>query len=60
MRTFHEVLEQLKQLDPDVLLELLDVSSEDLVERFQDLIEDRMEGLSYDLNQWFEESSEED
>lgn len=38
--TFEELKEKLKRLDEITLLELLDISSDDLVERFYDIIED--------------------
>ena len=37
--TFHELKERLKQIDEISLLEVLDISSEDLVDRFEDLID---------------------
>ena len=37
--TFTELLERLKKVDEISLLEILDISSEDLVDRFPDLIE---------------------
>jgi hypothetical protein len=59
MRTFEEVREQLKQLDEVLLLELLGASSEDLVERFQDIIEDNHDKLERELEQFFPEACEE-
>jgi hypothetical protein len=41
-----ELTEKLKQLDEQTLLDLLGVSSEDLVDRFEDIIEDKFERLS--------------
>lgn len=43
--TLTDLFEQLKQIDETSLLEVLDISSEDLVERFADLIEDRFDTL---------------
>lgn len=43
--TFVELKEKLKQLDEVTLMELLEISSEDLVERFADSIEDRYDSL---------------
>ena len=37
--TFTELLERLKKVDEISLLEILDISSEDLVDRFPDLIQ---------------------
>jgi hypothetical protein len=58
MRTLSDMIEQLKQLDEVSLLELLGLSSEDLVDRFADIIEDKQDRLNYELNQWFEEDSD--
>jgi hypothetical protein len=38
--TFEEIKERLKSLDELTLLELFDLTSEDLVEKFDDLIEE--------------------
>ena len=43
--TFTELREKLKQIDEISLLEILNISSEDLVERFSDVIEDKYEIL---------------
>ena len=40
-----DLKERLKRLDEVTLLEVLDISSEELVERFEDLIEDKYEQL---------------
>jgi|TARA_R110002167_G_scaffold543_6_gene2449 hypothetical protein len=47
--TIADISDRLKHLDEITLLEVLDISSEDLVERFQDLIEDRAEELEEEL-----------
>lgn len=41
--TFKEVLESLKQVDEVTLLEVLDISSEDIVDRFEDKVDERYE-----------------
>ncbi len=43
--TLVELKEKLKDLDEITLMELLEVSSEDLVERFIDIIDDKYETL---------------
>jgi hypothetical protein len=43
--TFEELKEKLKQVDEVTLLELLEIHSDDLVERFEDYIEDKQEQL---------------
>jgi hypothetical protein len=42
---FNELVERLKRLDEITLLELLELDSEQLVERFSDIIEDNYEKL---------------
>lgn len=44
--TLHELCEKLKQLDEISVLELLNISSEELIERFQDEIEERYDNLT--------------
>ncbi len=53
-RTLPEVLDLLKKLDELELIELLGVNSEDLVDRFSDLVEDNPEKFERELNQWFD------
>ena len=43
--TFEELKQQLKRLDEVTLLEVLDIASEDIVDRFQDIIEDKYDEL---------------
>lgn len=47
--TLEDIKEKLKQLDETTLLELLDISSDQIVDRFEDLIEDREEYFIKDL-----------
>jgi hypothetical protein len=54
--TFEELRDKLRQVDEISLLEILDISSEELVERFQDRIEDRIEELESD----FEDESDDE
>jgi hypothetical protein len=44
--TLHELCEKLKQLDEISVLELLNISSEELIARFQDEIEERYDNLT--------------
>ena len=44
-RTFQELCEDLKKFDETTLLELLDISSEELVNKFQDKIEENLDKL---------------
>ena len=43
--TLREILERLKSLDEVELLDILGINSEDIVERFIDVIEEKMESL---------------
>lgn len=43
--TFEELKEKLKRIDEVTLLELLNIDSNDLVERFYDIIEDNQQKL---------------
>jgi len=43
--TFEELKEKLQRVDEVTLLELLEIHSEDIVERFEDYIEDKQERL---------------
>lgn len=53
-----EIMEQLKQLDEISLMELLNINSEDLVDRFSDLIENNPDRFERELQQWFPEDEE--
>ena len=55
MYTLEEMAERLKQLDEITLLELLGLSSEDLVERCMDIIEANPDKFESELIQWFDE-----
>ena len=59
MRTLPEVLVLLKQLDVIELVELLGVSSEDLVDRFSDVVENDLDGFLYKLEDYFPTEDEE-
>ena len=48
--TFEELKEALKRLDEVTLLELLGLQSDDLVERFDDMIEKKQEYLIKELD----------
>jgi hypothetical protein len=48
--TFEELKEALKRLDEVSLLELLGLQSDDLVERFDDIIEKKQEYLIKELD----------
>jgi len=43
--TFVDLCDELKKLDETTLLELLDISSEEIIDKFQDKIEDNFDHL---------------
>ena len=45
-RTFSELCEELKKIDETTLLELLEISSEEIVNKFEDKSEDRLDLLA--------------
>jgi hypothetical protein len=45
----HEIKDRLKELDEITLLELLDITSEDLVEMFADKIEEQADALEREV-----------
>lgn len=49
MLTLCDLSEKLKRLDEITLLEVLNITSEDIVERFQDFIEEQADKLVDDL-----------
>jgi hypothetical protein len=51
MKTITDIIEELKQTDEISLLEILDISSEDILEKFKDLIEERLEYFQQDLEE---------
>tara|TARA_R110000787_G_scaffold32754_3_gene86551 strand:- start:2663 stop:2848 length:186 start_codon:yes stop_codon:yes gene_type:complete len=49
MLTFKEVCEELTKLDEITILETLEITSEELINKFHDKIEDNLEQLQDDL-----------
>lgn len=47
--TFNELCERLKQVEETLLLELLDINSHQIVDRFNDIVEQRRDYLEDDL-----------
>lgn len=47
--TLRDIMERMAQLDEITLLEVLDISSEEIVERFADKIENKFDDLEIDL-----------
>ena len=56
MLTLSDVIEKLKSIDEISLMEILEISSEDLVDRFEDRIENKYD----DLREDFEEDNQEE
>jgi len=51
MLTLSDVINHLKRIDEISLLEILEISSEDIVDRFQDRIEEKYDSLREDLEE---------
>lgn len=51
MRTLADVINWLKHIDEVSLLEVLDISSEEIVDRFSDKIEDKYDDLREDIEE---------
>ena len=49
MLTLHDICERLEKIDEVSLLEVLEINSEELVERFVDKIETKFESLQEEL-----------
>ena len=47
--TLAELIEKLMQFDEIDLIELLDLTSEDILERFEDIVEDKFETLQKEI-----------
>lgn len=45
--TFVECLERLREVEETTLIDALGVTSEEIVERFKDIIEDRLESIMW-------------
>lgn len=56
--TFAELVRQLKEYDELTVLELLEISAEDIVERFSDKIEERFDFLEEQLDESREDREE--
>ena len=59
-KTLEEMLEQLKQVEETTLVEILNINSGDLVDRFRDLVEANPSKYEYELQQFFEDDDEPD
>jgi hypothetical protein len=60
--TFTELCERLKQVEETLLLELLDINSSQIVDRFEDVVEEKRDYIEEDLevdNIWEDDEEEE-
>jgi hypothetical protein len=55
MNTLRDLVRRLKKYDEETVIELLDITSEDLVYRFEDKIEERFEEIEAFLDDEVEE-----
>lgn len=53
--TLPDIYNRLKEIDEITLLEVLEITSEDLVERFQDKIDEQADRLEKELEEEFDE-----
>jgi len=51
MLTLNELCERLKHIDEISLMEVLEINSDEIVDRFVDKIEERIDDLQLDLKQ---------
>ena len=58
MKTLADIINHLRRIDEISLLEVLDISSEDIVDRFGDKIEDKYELLREDFEDEEDEQEE--
>ena len=60
--TFTELCEKLKEIEETLLLELLNINSSQIVDRFEDVVEERRDYIEEDLeadNIWEDDEEEE-
>ena len=60
--TFNELCEKLKEIEETLLLELLNINSSQIVDRFEDVVEERRDYIEDDLeadNIWEDDEEEE-
>lgn len=58
MLTLNELCERLKHIDEISLMEVLEINSEEIVDRFVDKIEERIEDLQLDFEAELDELEE--
>ena len=60
--TFNELCDKLKEIEETLLLELLNINSSQIVDRFEDVVEERRDYIEDDLeadNIWEDDEEEE-
>lgn len=55
---FSDLVEKLKEFDEIILLEKLDISSDEIIERFTDKIEEKFEELNIELEEEEEDTDD--
>lgn len=58
MLTLNELCDRLKHIDEISLMEVLEINSDEIVDRFIDKVEERMDELQLDFEAEFEEIEE--
>jgi len=58
MLTLNELCERLKHIDEISLMEVLEINSDEIVDRFVDKIEERIDDLQLDFEAEFDEIEE--
>ena len=58
MLTLNELCDKLKHIDEISLMEVLEINSDEIVDRFVDKIEERMDDLQLDFEAEFDELEE--
>jgi len=58
--TYNELLDKLKREEETLLVEVLEIRSEDIVNRFEDFISNRFEYLIEEYDDTFSDDDEED
>jgi ribosome assembly protein YihI (activator of Der GTPase) len=58
MLTLNELCDRLKHIDEISLMEVLEINSDEIVDRFIDKIEERMDDLQLDFEAEFDELEE--
>jgi|TARA_R100000951_G_scaffold114586_2_gene119843 ribosome assembly protein YihI (activator of Der GTPase) len=58
MLTLNELCDRLKHIDEISLMEVLEINSDEIVDRFVDKIEERMDDLQLDFEAEFDELEE--